>query len=181
MDPKPGNPEPGARPHRFAAALSVVVLAFTPVTASASAGDGTSHTPAEVPVTVPLVTGVSGRCADVPGSATADGTQIALWDCTGGANQSWTTSGSGTVATGGKCLDVATGPTGAKTPGTRVTLWTCNGSPSQDWTVNTSQPAQVKNASGLCLDTAMGVGGNAVPLVVWNCVDAAKSQFWTAK
>ncbi|MEK8143229.1 RICIN domain-containing protein [Streptomyces sp. M10(2022)] len=33
----------------------------------------------------------SGRCLDVPGSVTADGTQLKIWDCTGGANQTWQT------------------------------------------------------------------------------------------
>ncbi|MEU5438322.1 RICIN domain-containing protein [Streptomyces sp. NPDC020719] len=158
-----------------------VALAFAPVTASA-AGNGTSHTPAraQAPVTASLVNGVSGRCVDDPGFVTTDGTQIALWDCNGGANQHWTTSGSGTVTAGGKCLDVAGGPAGAQTPGTRVVLWTCNGSPSQNWTL-TGQPAQIRNASGLCLDTAMGVGPNGVPLVVWNCITTSKSQAWTLR
>ncbi|WP_344076671.1 RICIN domain-containing protein [Streptomyces crystallinus] len=163
-----------------AAALGAVVLAFPSVTASA-AGDSTSHAPAKAPaaVTASLVNGVAGRCMDDPAFATADGTQIALWDCNGGANQRWTTSGSGTVTIGGKCLDVAGGPAGAQTHGTRAVLWACNGSPSQNWTL-TGQPAQIRNASGLCLDTAMGVGGNGVPLVVWECV-GPKSQAWTVR
>ncbi|WP_406091493.1 ricin-type beta-trefoil lectin domain protein [Streptomyces sp. NBC_01013] len=36
-----------------------------------------------------LVNKASGRCLDVPGSATADGTPLGLWDCHGGANQQW--------------------------------------------------------------------------------------------
>jgi lysophospholipase L1-like esterase len=31
----------------------------------------------------------SGRCADVTGVATANGTQVQLWDCNGQANQQW--------------------------------------------------------------------------------------------
>jgi hypothetical protein len=166
-----------------AAVLGAVALTLTPVTSSAAGGDGTFHTPlkAKAAATLSLVNGVSGRCMEAPGFATADGTQIALWDCSGGANQTWTTSGSGTVTTGGKCLDVANGSTGAKTRGTRVMLWTCNGAPSQNWTLGASQYPQIRNASGLCLDTAMGVGGNAVPLVVWDCMEASKSQVWTPK
>ena len=34
----------------------------------------------------------SGRCLDVPGWSTADGTVLNLWDCTGGNNQLWARS-----------------------------------------------------------------------------------------
>jgi hypothetical protein len=29
----------------------------------------------------------SGRCLDAPGGNSANGTQLEIWDCTGGANQ----------------------------------------------------------------------------------------------
>jgi hypothetical protein len=32
----------------------------------------------------------SGRCLDDPGFATANGTQLEIWDCNGGGNQKWT-------------------------------------------------------------------------------------------
>ena len=31
----------------------------------------------------------SGRCLDASGGATADGTQLIIYDCTAGANQKW--------------------------------------------------------------------------------------------
>jgi hypothetical protein len=31
----------------------------------------------------------SGKCLDDPGSNTANGTQLDLWDCDGGSNQQW--------------------------------------------------------------------------------------------
>ncbi|RAJ59810.1 uncharacterized protein DUF3472 [Streptomyces sp. KhCrAH-43] len=36
-----------------------------------------------------LVNKASGRCLDVPGGDTADGTALVVWDCAGGANQQW--------------------------------------------------------------------------------------------
>lgn len=42
--------------------------------------DGTTHA---------LVNKASGRCLDVPGSDTTDGTVLGLWDCHGGVNQRW--------------------------------------------------------------------------------------------
>ncbi len=38
----------------------------------------------------PIVGVQSGRCMDVPNSSTTNGTQVQLWDCSGGSNQSWT-------------------------------------------------------------------------------------------
>ena len=35
----------------------------------------------------------SGRCLDVPGASTTNGTQVHLWDCHGGTNQLWTYTG----------------------------------------------------------------------------------------
>ncbi|MFJ4304542.1 ricin-type beta-trefoil lectin domain protein [Streptomyces pseudovenezuelae] len=37
----------------------------------------------------------SGRCLDIPGFSTADGTHLQLWDCHGGSNQKWTTLAAG--------------------------------------------------------------------------------------
>ncbi|WLQ36840.1 ricin-type beta-trefoil lectin domain protein [Streptomyces castrisilvae] len=36
-----------------------------------------------------LVDKASGRCLDIPGGDTTDGTALILWDCAGGANQQW--------------------------------------------------------------------------------------------
>src|SRR3954469_15657576 len=35
----------------------------------------------------PLVNPASGKCLDLPGGNTADGTAVAIWACHGGANQ----------------------------------------------------------------------------------------------
>lgn len=58
--------------------------------------------------TTTLVSAASGRCLDVPGSATANGTQPVIWDCNGGANQQWTLNADGTIrgTQSGLCLDV---------------------------------------------------------------------------
>ncbi|MEU5708590.1 RICIN domain-containing protein [Streptomyces flaveolus] len=32
----------------------------------------------------------SGKCLDVSGQATADGSRVILYRCTGGANEAWT-------------------------------------------------------------------------------------------
>jgi hypothetical protein len=36
-----------------------------------------------------IVNAQSGKCLDDTGWSTTPGTQVQIWDCTGGANQSW--------------------------------------------------------------------------------------------
>ena len=48
--------------------------------------------------TGPITSGVnSAKCVDDNGLSSANGTKIQLWDCNGGANQSWTVASNGTV------------------------------------------------------------------------------------
>lgn len=121
-----------------------------------------------------LVSASSGRCLDVPGSNTANGTQPVIWDCGGAANQAWTVSGQ-TLQSLGKCLD---SPTNAG-PGSKAQLWDCTGAANQRWNLNTN--GTISNvASGLCLD----VNGNATAagslVILWTCT-AAANQVWRGR
>ena len=59
----------------------------------------------------------AGRCLDVPGQSTTQGTRTQLWDCNGGTNQTWTATAAGelTVYSGDtlRCLDAEGGGTSA--------------------------------------------------------------------
>ena len=134
-------------------------LRITPV-----GGSGTATT---------LVNAATGRCLDVPGGNTTDGTQLIVWDCRGDGNQLFTAAG-GTLQALGKCLDAS----GGTTPGTRVVLWTCNGGAGQQWTHNADGTVTGKQ-SGLCLDLAGDGTGNGTPVDLWTCQGAA-DQKWTA-
>ena len=117
----------------------------------------------------------SGRCLDVPRATTTNGTQLDLWDCNGGANQSWTLTPARTLTVyGNKCLDVA----GANTaPGTKVELWECTGDANQQWVVNANGTI-TSVQSGLCLD-AVGAGtGNGTLIAMWTCTGGS-NQKWT--
>src|SRR5690242_5733645 len=70
------------------------------------------------------ITGYGGKCVDVAGANSANGTQVQLWTCNGTSAQQWTMSSDGTVRALGKCLDVSGGGTAN---GTKVQLWDCNG------------------------------------------------------
>jgi alpha-galactosidase len=122
--------------------------------------------------TTALVSAASGRCLDVPGSATANGTQPVIWDCGGAANQRWTLSGQ-TLQALGKCLDA---PVGA-TAGAKAQIWDCNGGANQQWTVNSDGTVRGVQ-SGLCLDVDHNLTANGTVVLLWTCT-AAANQRWS--
>lgn len=121
----------------------------------------------------------SGRCVDVQGGGSADGTPVQLWDCSGSGNQQWSRGG-GTLVNpqSGKCLDVSGGSTAN---GAKVQLWSCNGTGAQQWQVNAN--GTVTNPqSGKCLDAAGS--GNGALLQIWDCYGGGgtqPNQVWTLR
>jgi type 1 glutamine amidotransferase len=122
------------------------------------------------PTSGPIV-GASGKCVDVNGASSADGTKIQLWTCTGGTNQQWARNGS-TWRSLGKCM-TATG-TG---DGALVQLSTCNGGAGQNWAAQTGG-ALVNSGSGKCLDANGGSTANGTQLIIWSC-HGGTNQRWT--
>ena len=118
-----------------------------------------------------LVSAASSRCLDDPMSATANGTQPIIWDCSGATNQRWTVSGN-TIQVFGKCLDA---PIGA-VAGDHVTLFDCNGGSNQQWTFH-SDGSVSGVASGLCLDVTGNNTANGTLVGLWTC-NAAVNQRW---
>src|SRR6185437_8094964 len=51
------------------------------------------------PTSTGEIKGMNGKCLDVKGSNTADGTPIILYTCHGGPNQTWSTTGGSTSTT----------------------------------------------------------------------------------
>ncbi|MFD5234542.1 non-reducing end alpha-L-arabinofuranosidase family hydrolase [Streptomyces qaidamensis] len=126
--------------------------------------------------TTSAVRGVaSGRCLDVPGAGQTDGTNVQIWDCTGGTNQRWTlTDNNQLTVYGNKCLDV---PNHATTAGTRPVIWSCNGGTNQQWRAN-ADGTIVAVESGLCLDVSGGATANGTAVQLWNC-NGGNNQKWT--
>jgi Ricin-type beta-trefoil lectin domain/Cellulase (glycosyl hydrolase family 5) len=116
----------------------------------------------------------SGRCLDVPGQVTANGTLLDIWDCNGGANQQWTYLPNGELQVyGSKCLDV---PGHATAAGTRVEIWDCNGGANQQWNLN-SNGTVTGRESGLCLDVTGARTANGTAVEIWTC-NGASNQQW---
>jgi hypothetical protein len=117
----------------------------------------------------------SNRCLDVPNASTTDGTQVAIWDCNGGSNQSWTlTTSKQLTVYGNKCLEVAGQST---TAGAAAQISACTGATSQQWNVN-SNGTITGVQSGLCLDVTSGATANGSKVEIWTC-NGGSNQQWT--
>ncbi|RSS73350.1 ricin-type beta-trefoil lectin domain protein [Streptomyces sp. WAC06614] len=76
---------------------------------------------------------IAGKCVDIQGGGTVNGTPVIPWDCAPGAwNQTWLpTATSGFFnPVSGRCLDV---PNGRTDNGTQLQIWDCNASNPQRW------------------------------------------------
>ncbi len=121
-----------------------------------------------------LVGTPSGRCVDINGSSTTNGTQAQLWDCNGGANQRWTyTSSKQLMIYGTKCLDASGKGT---TNGTAAIIWDCNGQSNQQWNINSSGTI-TSVQSGLCLDASALGTANGTKVQLWTCTGATNQQW----
>ncbi len=54
------------------------------------------------------ITGIAGKCVDVAGANSANGTAVQLWTCNGTNAQQWTVGTDGTLRALGKCMDCGT-------------------------------------------------------------------------
>lgn len=100
-----------------------------------------------------------------------------IWDCGGGAGQTWTRTSSGqlTLCSGGdtRCLDADGQSTGS---GTRVIIWPCNGQANQQWNVNAN--GTITGAqSGLCLDVSGASTANGALVQLWTCHGGGNQQW----
>ncbi|MDO0924178.1 ricin-type beta-trefoil lectin domain protein [Streptomyces sp. TG1A-8] len=118
--------------------------------------------------------GIAGKCLDVTGGNTANGTAAQVWSCNNTGAQAWTASSDGTLRALGKCLDVV----GAGTAnGNKVGVWDCNGSGNQQWQ---SYNGGYRNpASGRCLDDPASSITDGTQPVIWDCNGGA-NQKWSA-
>ena len=120
------------------------------------------------------ITGFGGKCVDVAGANSANGTAVQLYDCNGTAAQSWTVAADGTLRALGKCMDLAGGGTAN---GTQAQLYDCNGTGAQQWQPQAGG-ALVNPQSGRCLDATGVSSANGTRLQIWDCSGGA-NQKWT--
>ncbi|WP_434445253.1 glycosyl hydrolase family 18 protein [Lentzea sp. E54] len=117
------------------------------------------------------ITGFGGKCVDVAGANSANGTAVQLYTCNGTNAQQWTRNGN-TLRALGKCLDASGTANGAVTQ-----LWDCTGAGNQQWTAEAN--GQLRNvASGRCLDATGNSSADGTRLQLWDCAGTA-NQRWT--
>jgi len=118
------------------------------------------------------ITGIGGRCVDVAGGSSADGTPVQLWGCNGTGAQQWTVDGDEVKALG-KCLDVSGG---ARTDSAKIQLYGCNGTGAQKWAARSGE--LVNTDSGKCLDATGRSSAAGTRLIIYTCA-ASTNQLWT--
>jgi hypothetical protein len=135
------------------------VDAFTLNTGTGSGGTG-------------RITGLGGKCLDVRGASSADGTQVQIFTCNNTAAQTWTRTGQ-TLRALGKCLDVS----GASTAnGAKIQLWTCNGTGAQNW-VPQANGTLMNTNSNKCLDVLGSSTADSTIVQLFTCSGAANQQW----
>jgi hypothetical protein len=146
----------------LAAALAAGALS-TFVIAPASGADPTGP-----------ITGIGGKCIDIAGANSANGTAVQLYDCNGTSAQQWTVGSDGTLRALGKCMDITAAGTA---DGTQIQLYDCNGTNAQKWTVSAAHDI-VNPATNKCLDATGNSSANGTRLQIWTCTGGA-NQKWT--
>ncbi|MFJ9542300.1 ricin-type beta-trefoil lectin domain protein, partial [Streptomyces sp. NPDC101225] len=147
------------------AALAVTALTLSTALLSASPAQAATGT----------ITGLAGKCLDVAGANSANGTAVQLYDCNGTAAQQWSVGSDGTIRALGKCLDV----TGNSTAdGAQLQLWSCTGGANQRWTVTAAHDI-VNPQANKCMDATGNSSANGTRAQIWSCTGAA-NQKWTA-
>ncbi|MFE2427532.1 ricin-type beta-trefoil lectin domain protein [Streptomyces sp. NPDC059373] len=146
----------------LAAALAAGTLAALGVT-QASAADPTGP-----------ITGIGGKCIDIAGASTTNGTAVQLYDCNGTSAQQWTVSSDGTLRALGKCMDITSAGTA---DGTKIQLYDCNGTNAQKWSISSAKDI-VNPATGKCLDATGNTSANGTRLQIWSC-SGGTNQKWT--
>ncbi|MFE9453929.1 ricin-type beta-trefoil lectin domain protein [Streptomyces sp. NPDC006739] len=142
--------------------------------AGVQAADAAGWIKPPVPTGAEVRSGVAGKCLDVNGGNSANGTAVDIAGCNGAEAQQWSAHSDGTLRALGKCLD-ATGLGTAN--GTGIEIWDCNGGSNQQWQAYNG--GYRNPASGRCLDDPRASTTDGTQLVLWDCNGAANQQ-WSA-
>ncbi|MFD5549657.1 ricin-type beta-trefoil lectin domain protein [Streptomyces goshikiensis] len=114
------------------------------------------------------LTGATGKCIDVDGANSADGTAIQLWTCNQTTAQQWRLTAE-TVRALDKCLTNDAG---------KLKLATCNGSPTQKFAFRPGDKSLYNPAANQCVDLPGGNDTNGTDLQLRPC-SPGTSQEWS--
>jgi hypothetical protein len=120
----------------------------------------------------------ANKCLDVNGVSTTPGTQLQIWDCHNGTNQTWTRTGTGQLTVYSdsniRCMTAQNNQTASGTP---VVISQCNGGASQQWQFNANGTITGVQ-SGICLDVNGASSANGAKTILWTCHGGSNQQ-WT--
>jgi hypothetical protein len=132
----------------------------------------------------------SGSCVSATGSATANGTTVEQYACSGGANstetsQQWvltagTASGYYEITNVNAPAEAWNVTSNGTTSGSLVQLWTYAGASNEEWqpvSLGSGYYKFVGQGSGLCLDTPGASTANGVQLQIYTCNGTAAQAF----
>ncbi|GAA2332043.1 ricin-type beta-trefoil lectin domain protein [Streptomyces kunmingensis] len=117
--------------------------------------------------------GIDGKCLDVNGGNSANGTAAQIWSCNGSGAQLWSARSDGTLRALGKCLDASGRGT---SNGTKAVIWDCNGGANQVWQAYNG--GYRNPVSGRCLDDPASSTTDGTQVVLWDCT-GGPNQRWT--
>ncbi|WP_443076209.1 family 16 glycosylhydrolase [Streptomyces sp. NBC_01716] len=120
------------------------------------------------------ITGIGGKCLDVAGASSANGTAVQLYDCNGSGAQQWSRGANDSLRALGKCLDVKDNSTA---DGAQLQLWDCNGAGNQRWAVSGANDV-VNIQADKCMDVTGSSTANGARAQIWTCTGAA-NQKWS--
>ncbi|WNV82513.1 ricin-type beta-trefoil lectin domain protein [Umezawaea sp. Da 62-37] len=120
------------------------------------------------------ITGLGGKCLDIAGASSTNGTAVQLYDCNGSTAQKWTAGTDGTLRALGKCLDIKDNGTA---DGTKLQIWDCAGGNNQKWTATAGKDI-VNPTLNKCLDATGNSSANGTLVQIWACTGAT-NQKWT--
>ncbi len=119
-----------------------------------------------------------GKCLDLEGRSTSNGTEIHQWSCHGADSQLWYQDDTGRIhskADTSKCIDVSGGGSGN---GSRIVLWSCHGGDNQRWVRGSSNSFRPVHATNKALDIKDPFWGDGQRAHLWG-FHGGKSQRWS--
>jgi chitinase len=124
-----------------------------------------------------------GKCLDVNGSGSANGTKIQEWTCNGTGAQSIRVDDLGNGVSrlvntnSNKCIDVSAAGTA---DGTKIQLWDCNGTGAQSYWIQDigGGNVQIVNTnSNKCVDVQAAQSADGTQVQLWTC-NGTNAQQW---
>lgn len=124
-----------------------------------------------VPASADQIVGLAGKCLNVRGASTADGTPIILYRCEGYDNEAWHFRKGRIIGLGGKCLNVQGNNSASGTP---IILYRCEGGANEIWH---REGRQIVGLGGKCLNVENENSADGARIILWPCEDRPNDRW----